>query len=309
MISISVVIPLYNKSTSVVRTINSVLAQTVLPLEIVVVDDGSTDNGVEIIQHYLNNKIRLFCQSNQGVSAARNKGVQYANGSHIAFLDADDEWLPNHIEYLSKLIRKYPQAAMFSTAHQIRRQGEVFEPRSPYMENWIGLVSDFFLNYSKGLSLINSSTACVRKDALICVGGFPVGVRRGEDLIVWIKLALKYPVAHYAIVTAVFNQEAANRSDLQRESEPPGSLQFMANLLNDKTIEIWRRYSIGALFDHISLVTSANFRLNGDRLAAGSIGRLAFQSQRYGVAIKIALVNILPAWILRIAKRLRHRKI
>ena len=97
----SVIIPLYNKSHTIVRTLSTVLDQTYKEFEIIIVNDGSTDNGVQIIKDYTTDKrIRIIEQNNQGVSVARNIGVQHAKYELIAFIDGDDEWLS---EYLSKM--------------------------------------------------------------------------------------------------------------------------------------------------------------------------------------------------------------
>ena len=100
---ISVIIPLYNKAHTIVNTLNSVFNQTYQNFEVIIVDDGSTDNGIKIIlQNYTDERIRIISQKNAGVSAARNKGIDEAKGEWIAFLDADDEWLPNYLEEVKK---------------------------------------------------------------------------------------------------------------------------------------------------------------------------------------------------------------
>ncbi|MFN3301364.1 MAG: glycosyltransferase family 2 protein, partial [Sediminibacterium sp.] len=96
--TVSVVIPLYNKGKYIERAISSVLAQTYPPLEIIVVDDGSTDNGPERVLKFNDPRIILIRQENRGPGAARNTGLARAKGKYIAFLDADDEWLPNFLK-------------------------------------------------------------------------------------------------------------------------------------------------------------------------------------------------------------------
>jgi glycosyltransferase involved in cell wall biosynthesis len=96
--SVSVVIPLYNKGKYIERALSSVLAQTFPPLEIIVIDDGSTDDGPEKVLNFNHEKITLIRQENKGPGAARNAGLAMAKGKYISFLDADDEWLPSFIE-------------------------------------------------------------------------------------------------------------------------------------------------------------------------------------------------------------------
>ena len=224
--SISVVIPLYNKAPHILGTLSSVLAQDLQPLEIIVVDDGSTDNGAEIVARMDNVLIKLHRQANRGVSAARNAGVAMATGSHIAFLDADDEWYPQHIETLLALIQRFPGLGAYSTMHVIRHGNAEIRPQCPYPEGSSNQVDDFFARFSRGLSIINASTACVDRDALIAIGGFPEDVSRGEDIIVWIKLAQHCGMAHAAVRTAVYNRDAVNRSVKLRETKPPESLVY-----------------------------------------------------------------------------------
>lgn len=113
-ILISVVIPLYNKAHTIVKTLDTVFAQTYQNFEIVIVDDGSTDNGVQIIcDNFNDSRIRIVRQKNAGVSAARNRGVDEAKGEYVAFLDGDDEWHPNYLETMLDLTNQYPSAGLF----------------------------------------------------------------------------------------------------------------------------------------------------------------------------------------------------
>ena len=120
---ISVVIPLYNKKESVAHTLKCVLMQTYQDFEVVVVDDGSTDGSAEIVEGVDDGRIRLIRQENGGVSAARNRGIKEAKREYVAFLDADDEWKPEHLQTLVGLMEKYPQCGAYSTNYEFK-QGE-----------------------------------------------------------------------------------------------------------------------------------------------------------------------------------------
>src|SRR5574344_715427 len=113
---ISVVIPLYNKERYIEKTIHSVLKQSFNKFEIVVVNDGSTDNSLAIVESIRDSRIRVFDQKNSGVSAARNRGIKEAKYDFIAFLDGDDEWLSNHLPIIANLIDKYPSCGVFATS-------------------------------------------------------------------------------------------------------------------------------------------------------------------------------------------------
>ena len=109
MVLVSVVIPLYNKKNYIRRAIRSVMMQTIEDFEIIIIDDGSIDGSGDVVKTFLDSRIRLIRQENQGVSVARNNGVSNSRADFIAFLDADDEWLPRQLEDLLRLRKKYPE--------------------------------------------------------------------------------------------------------------------------------------------------------------------------------------------------------
>src|SRR6266446_940152 len=113
---VSVVIPLYNKVRYIQRALDSVLAQTYTDFEVIVVDDGSTDGGAEVVACCTDRRVRLIRQSNQGPGPARNRGVEEAAGGYVAFLDSDDEWLPAFLERSVDLLDHYgPEVACVSS--------------------------------------------------------------------------------------------------------------------------------------------------------------------------------------------------
>jgi glycosyltransferase involved in cell wall biosynthesis len=198
MPSISVIIPLFNKGPYIVRAIGSVLAQTVQDFEIIVVNDGSTDNGGEIVASYRDPRIRLIHQENQGVSAARNRGVHESSSDFIAFLDADDGWETDHLEVLLRLKRSFPEAGAYSTAYfYVYPGGKVVPaklkaiPAAP----WEGILSDYFKAAALGDPPITSSTVAIKKSILQELSGFKGFLKRGEDLDLWARLALREKIA------------------------------------------------------------------------------------------------------------------
>lgn len=143
---ISVIIPLYNCKKYITRAIESVLKQTYLPKEIIVVNDGSTDNGEKIVEEMHHPLIKVINQKNGGVSSARNTGINEARGQFIAFLDADDEWLPNHLEIITNLIELYPKCGLFATSYYIKPiNQEAFMPSiaDSYLADK-GIINDFY---------------------------------------------------------------------------------------------------------------------------------------------------------------------
>lgn len=204
---ISVVIPLYNKETSIAHTLQCVLSQTYQDFEVVVVDDGSSDNGPAIVVQFTDPRIRLIRQANGGVSVARNTGIHKSRGEYIAFLDADDEWNQTHLEDLSTLIQKYPVCRAFATNYQFRKGDKLTETilnKIPFQGDY-GVLSNYFEICSCSHSPVNSSVICVEKELLLSIGGFPVGIKSGEDLLTWARIALSTDIAFTKKISTIYN--------------------------------------------------------------------------------------------------------
>jgi glycosyltransferase involved in cell wall biosynthesis len=198
---ISVVIPLHNKAATIERALRSVLAQSFQDFEVIVVDDGSTDGSGDLVRQSGDVRIRLIRQENRGVSAARNRGVSEAHSEIVAFLDADDEWLPEFLETISQLVKEQPASGMFGTSYfcqsECGRRAAVLSDTE---------LSDYFCVAAESEPPINASAVAVRKEALLAVGGFPVGITAGEDLLTWARLAARFPVAYRAWPLSVLHR-------------------------------------------------------------------------------------------------------
>jgi glycosyltransferase involved in cell wall biosynthesis len=210
METISVVIPLYNKGPFIMRTINSVLNQTKLPGEIIVIDDGSTDGGGEIVDQMNNSLVRLVRQKNQGVSVARNVGISLAKGDLVACLDADDEWNPKFLETISEMRQLFPQAGAYATAYDIiDSQGRRKVKSTGILANGKHqLINNFF---SVDPALIWISAAVVPKKVFSKVGLFKERDHFGEDLDMLLRIGIHYPVAFNNTILATYRQDATNR--------------------------------------------------------------------------------------------------
>ncbi len=213
---ISVVIPLYNKKESIASTLQTVLEQTFQDFEIVIVDDGSTDGSVEEVQRVPDPRIRLISQANAGVSAARNRGIEEAKGEYIAFLDADDEWKSEYLSTQYELTQKYPECNVFACNYEFRdSQGKV----SPTIINKLpfegedGILTNYFEVASCSNPPICSISIMVKKTTIQAVGGFPAGVKSGEDLLTWARLAVTGEIAYNKKPYAVFNVEGYSVSE------------------------------------------------------------------------------------------------
>ena len=209
MPEVSVVIPLYNKAGFVERCVASICSQTFADFEVVVVDDGSTDSSVEDFRRACDGDVRfhLLRQPNGGVSKARNTGIEHARGDVIAFLDADDEWCPGYLEAIVALARRHPDAPLLGTAYQIVQGGTDVHLRQGLFGGVSPVdVRGFFLAWSRlgGCPLFIGATAARRAD-LLAIGGFEVGMNLGEELLSFIRLAERGPIAIHDEPLAIYH--------------------------------------------------------------------------------------------------------
>jgi glycosyltransferase involved in cell wall biosynthesis len=205
----SVIIPLYNKEQYVAQTLRSILDQTYQNFEIIVVDDGSTDNSVAEVRKFHDGRIRIISQQNGGVSVARNRGIAEAKYNLIAFLDADDLWEKDFLETLVKLEQKYPQCSVFALNYTILSYNNTIRPLiiNGLPERFQdGIMNNYFQIASKSDPILCASSIMVRKHAIEAIGGFPIGIRAGEDLLTWARLAARFDIAYSIEPKAIFNR-------------------------------------------------------------------------------------------------------
>jgi len=211
----SVVIPLYNKGDNIAHTLETVLRQTVSNFEVLVVNDGSTDGGEKIVAKCEDIRVRLVSQENQGVSVARNRGIQEAKGKYVAFLDADDEWTEDFLSVCLHLFEKYSQAKMVSPSYEVRYGKKAVLPkwRSVNMEQEDCLLYDFFEMATGAFWTTISSCVAIERSILLSMDRwFPENEKVYEDFDMWIRIGAQYPVAHSNMVCAVYNRTTPNNA-------------------------------------------------------------------------------------------------
>lgn len=205
---ISVVIPLYNKEKQIAHTLQSVFKQTFQDFEVVVVDDGSTDSSVAEVEKFSDSRIRLIHQKNAGVAAARNRGIEEAKGDLIAFLDADDEWKPEYLVTQYLLSQKYPHCLIYACNYEFQNlEGKVTPTiiRKLPFTGEDGILSNYFEMASCSHPPLWTSAVMVKTQAIQAIGGFPLGIKSGEDLLTWARLAVKGEIAYSKEVEAIYN--------------------------------------------------------------------------------------------------------
>lgn len=210
---ISIIIPLYNKEATILSTLDSVFEQTFGAFEVIIVDDGSTDNGFELVSAIEDSRFTILQTENRGVSHARNYGVSHAKTDYVAFLDADDYWYPNHLQNLSLMIDKFPQGKWFASAYEIKHNKRFCLPmRSPLMahgDDWMGEVDDFFANSMQDC-LAWTSAVCMKKSFFEELGGFDLALRNMEDTDLWVRCALSSNIVFSTYATARYHLDGAN---------------------------------------------------------------------------------------------------
>lgn len=186
--SVSVIIPTYNSAPLISKAINSVLNQTYQDFEIIIIDDGSTDNTAEVIETFKDSRIKYIKQENAGPAQARNNGIQSAKGEYIAFLDADDTWTPDKLELQLEAFKTYPDVSMVYSGLEIRNFDETYS------------YTDSFRNFDNNLKLLRylffhhvaiMPAVMIKKSILDEVGHFNPELYTGEDWDLWLRLANK----------------------------------------------------------------------------------------------------------------------
>ena len=185
---VSVIIPTYNRGWILKEAIDSVLAQDYKDFELIVVDDGSTDNTSEVLAPY-GNDIRIFFQKNKGVSAARNRGITEASGQYIAFLDSDDLWLPRKLSTQINFFNQMPDALICQTEEIWIRNGRRVNPKKRHKK-----LSGMIFEPSLELCLVSPSAVMIRRSLFDRVGEFDVTLPACEDYDLWLRTSCRFPV-------------------------------------------------------------------------------------------------------------------
>jgi glycosyltransferase involved in cell wall biosynthesis/exopolysaccharide biosynthesis predicted pyruvyltransferase EpsI len=241
MPKVSVIIPAYNHSAFIAAAIDSVLAQSYRDFEIIVVNDGSPDATEEVLRPYIESgKIHYIWQENLGPAAARNRGVEAAEGEFIAFLDDDDQWMPDKLEW---------QLSCFDEADVVMVAGTSVLLGAPSKQRW-GLrkqafdvlkLSDFF----RGNPVGSPGQALLRKSVLIRVGGFDGSIWGADDLDLWIRLSQLGEIRRYPRPCLLYRQHASNASmDFRRMGI--NTLKVISRHIDSSTGQSQRRHRIHA---------------------------------------------------------------
>ncbi|MFC3415137.1 glycosyltransferase family A protein [Algoriphagus hitonicola] len=192
----SIIIPLYNKAPYIQRAIDSVLNQRFKEFEIIVVNDGSTDGGENLVRENYGDQVNLLNQTNQGVSSARNKGITQAKFPWIAFLDADDYWHPDYLKLVAQTIHKNPNKGIIGCHYSSGALS--IEPQLAYF-----CLDQYFKQAIYNTRFFTSAT-CLKKSFFEQKDGFDSNLKLGEDIDVWFRASLFFGDGMYIKNTLVY---------------------------------------------------------------------------------------------------------
>ena len=189
----TVIIPVYNKEEFIENTIKSVLQQSFSDFELILVNDGSTDNSEVQIQQFSDNRITFYTKENGGASSARNFGLEKAKAKFITFLDADDYWYPDFLHEMASSIEEFPNHKIFSAAIEVENDKVVFPSQYSIKKSSEREIVDYFVASMK-TTIICTSCAVFEKSVFEKVGHFDTEIKSGQDTDMWIRMGLEFPV-------------------------------------------------------------------------------------------------------------------
>jgi glycosyltransferase involved in cell wall biosynthesis len=219
---VSVIIPTYNRAWVLKEAIDSVLAQEFRDFELIVVDDGSTDNTPQILESYAQD-LTVIRQPNRGVSAARNRGIVAANGRLISFLDSDDLWLPRKLSSQVNFFNSNPEAVINQTEEIWIRNGVRVNPKTRHHKP-----SGMIFEQSLALCLVSPSAVMMKRSLFDAVGLFDEDLPACEDYDLWLRISWRYPV--HLIETPLIIKRGGHSDQL---SKAPGLDKFRIQALKN----------------------------------------------------------------------------
>lgn len=235
--NISIVVPLFNKENYIERCLASIFNQTIHPAEVIVVDDGSTDDSAAIVATRFP-QARMIRQDNAGVSAARNTGIHASESEFIAFLDADDFWEPDFLHGIQMLAQQYPSAGVYCSHYGFilsdgSKRAAVL--RSVPVDS--GIIDDYFKCCLNADLPLTASSVCIRRDLLCKIGGFPLGMKMGEDQVVWSRLACRTQIAYHSKMSVYYDLSVTSSAcHTHLIAQPAPQLAIYQQMLHEHSV-------------------------------------------------------------------------
>ncbi len=271
----SIIIPCFNKQNQILTTLYSVLNQSFQDYEIIIVDDGSTDNSVNLINTLQDKRIKLIQQQNAGVSIARNKAIKKANGEWVAFLDADDWWHPQYLENINHIIKTHSDAKVVSTDFISKPDTENWQPQAWPLLSQRPEIEIIYSLPEQWLQRIPfcTNSICINKDFLHTIQPwFPESETNGEDLDLWMRIAEKTNILNLPIKLSVYRTNQAYSLTTQHKSL---EIPLFIKRMQSRAL----KHSFPAQLKYSTLLFVAQYKL--------TLARKAILQQRRTLAFKL----------------------
>ncbi len=283
---VSVIIPTYNRSWCLAEAIDSVLSQTHNNMELIVVDDGSTDETPGLLSRY-GSRLRCLRQTNRGVSAARNHGIQAADGVLIAFLDSDDTWQPDKLARQVEFFNRQPDAKICQTEETWIRRGVRVNPKRRHRKP-----SGWIFEASLALCLVSPSAVMMRRELLEEMGGFDESLAACEDYDLWLRVSLRYPI--HLIDDALVVKRGGHDDQLSRQhSLDRYRIQSLAKIISSEGISDDQALAAAAMLRKKCRIYAAGCRKHGRIKEAKAYEMLAEQDRAQRLDPDHALQGVL----------------
>ena len=227
---VSVIIPTYNRCASVCLAIESVLAQTLPPAQVIVVDDGSGDDTCAVISQRFPN-VALIQQPNRGVSHARNRAIEIASADWVAFLDSDDQWFENKLQVQMQHIDAHPEHGLCHCDEHWIRNGKRVNPMNKHQKR-----GGYIFEHCLPLCAISPSATLIHKKLIDEIGVFDESLPACEDYDLWLRICAKHPVLY--VDQALLAKTGGHEDQLSRKhwGMDRFRLQALAKLLRSQTL-------------------------------------------------------------------------
>ncbi len=298
----SIVIPLYNKEEYIEKCIKSVLDQSFTSFEIIVIDDGSTDNSSNFVKNFENDKIRYFKQENSGVSAARNNGIKLSKGQYVSFLDADDWYEKECLSTIYLLSKNYSHADAIVSAYYKHINGKITKSFIPNdfarINNGGVLIEDFYNIWSDGAFFYTSSCAIKRSYFQLHKKYFPELENMGEDQEMWFHLAENGKIIYTKLLLSNYNMATTN--SLSYHTKIIQELPFITRLKNRiKKADFKYKKSAKKMIAVYELELAINNAIYGKKIDALNLLIKNIFSKKHKLKVICFLLIILPKSIFR----------
>ena len=304
----SVIIPAYNAENFIKRSIQSVLNQTFSDFELIVVNDGSKDATYETAKSVLDERLLVIDKTNEGVSVARNTGIQKAKGKYLCFLDADDEYLPEHLMILYEAIQNYKSQSFFATRFCISMMEDnekIIAPRVSGKTVYYGNVIEQMFHNSE---LIWTGCVCIHKEMFDRYGMFEPGIKLGEDTDMWRRVYLHTGLVAIDMVTVKRNRDGSEATKQYTRSFEVDPLNRMPMFLNDDTIADDIKESLKTELEFQKLSVIRSYLLSGNKKKAKqqmkTLDKKRIPRKRLFVT---QLCFVIPSFVIRGIIRFKNR--